>query len=110
MCFEHKRTLPRVDGEIGGQQVAEEGHNEKPKQQVSIGFSATRWRWGRRISRRRRREEVVFKKRRTVPDTPRASRANTPRSRREGGGLPAVRPGAAPGEICKRPSAGPGHR
>ena len=25
-------------------------------------------------------EEVVFKKRRTVPDTPRASRANTPES------------------------------
>ena len=53
---------------------------------------------------------MVFKKRRTVPDTPRASRANTPDPEEKEEERPAVRPGAAPGEICKRPSAGPGHR
>ena len=35
---------------------------------------------------REEEEEVVFKRQRTVPDTPRASRANTPRSGREGRG------------------------
>ena len=77
MCFEHKRTLPRVDGEIGGQQVAEE---------VTTRSRSNKFRWffrdtlamGEEDFAKEEEEEVVFKKRRTVPDTPRASRANTP--------------------------------
>ena len=59
---------------------------------------------------REEEQEVVFKKRRTVPDTPRASRANTPDPEEKEEELPAVRPGAASGEVCARPDTSPGHR
>ena len=57
---------------------------------------------------REEEDEIVFKRRRTVPDTPRASRDGTPAPDEREEGTPAGREGDAAGPDSARTDNGPG--
>ena len=71
--FEHKGTLPRGNGEIGGEKIRRKSQREAARLQEQADA----------LLAMEEDEEVHFKRPVTVPDTPPVSRANSPEREEE---------------------------